>query len=356
MPARSPAGSRRSAGPRDGPRGRSAERGRGGRRAASPSRAAPCGACARGGRRARTAPPPGSRCPPHPRSGGWERSGASRALASDWWVCSISPWAPFGREGRPATARQPLQIRGRRRVQATGSMRSPRGTRRSAPLPTPSPATVDPPGGRMSYSFQPFLDDASSDWYGDDPLLQALLARYAPARGAAAEESLSAWGGEVAGPLSELAEESARPENRPASAASTPSSTTGGRGGPRRRPQGRPRRRWRAAQRRARSTAIRWLLRHGRTCTARTGRPAWRARWRAPMAWSGRSRPSETDPCTVRRREGPRLHAGRYTMAPSSSPRSRAVRMFRRTRGAVPEGGVCRLRGQKWFCSNIEAD
>jgi alkylation response protein AidB-like acyl-CoA dehydrogenase len=67
----------------------------------------------------------------------------------------------------------------------------------------------------MTYSFQHFLDAASTDWYADDALLQALLARYAPARGADAVQTLSAWGEQVAGRLRALAEESARPEHHP---------------------------------------------------------------------------------------------------------------------------------------------
>ncbi|HSR42130.1 MAG TPA: acyl-CoA dehydrogenase family protein [Longimicrobiales bacterium] len=66
----------------------------------------------------------------------------------------------------------------------------------------------------MTYSFQPFLDALGENWYDDDPLLRTLLAHHA-GPGAADEEELGAWGGEVAGPLRELAEASARPENRP---------------------------------------------------------------------------------------------------------------------------------------------
>lgn len=68
------------------------------------------------------------------------------------------------------------------------------------------------PSAVMPYSFQPFLETSDANWYEDDGLLQRLLARY---RGPAAEEDLGAWGEEVAGPLRRLAEESARPENRP---------------------------------------------------------------------------------------------------------------------------------------------
>jgi hypothetical protein len=67
----------------------------------------------------------------------------------------------------------------------------------------------------MTYSFQPFVDALSTNWYADDALLRALLARYAPVRGGGADPALSAWGGRVAGALRELAEESARPESHP---------------------------------------------------------------------------------------------------------------------------------------------
>ena len=67
----------------------------------------------------------------------------------------------------------------------------------------------------MPYSFQPLLDRASGNWYEDDALLQRLLARYAPGRGVDSSEALTAWGARVAGPLRALAEESALSENRP---------------------------------------------------------------------------------------------------------------------------------------------
>ena len=89
------------------------------------------------------------------------------------------------------------------------------------------------PPREPEYSFGPFLDELSDDWYADDDLLQRLLARRVgpradtdakdggPAFGGerdlpeTAHEELSRWGREVAGWLRELAEESARPENRP---------------------------------------------------------------------------------------------------------------------------------------------
>jgi acyl-CoA dehydrogenase len=62
------------------------------------------------------------------------------------------------------------------------------------------------------YDFQAYLDARSRDWYADDPLLGRLLDEYAPA---ADRSALAAWGRTVAGPLRGLAEESARPENAP---------------------------------------------------------------------------------------------------------------------------------------------
>lgn len=70
----------------------------------------------------------------------------------------------------------------------------------------------------MEYSFEPFLDRMPGDWFGDDPLLGRLLARFAGAGDGSPEEGapdLSRWGEAVAGPLRSLARESARPENRP---------------------------------------------------------------------------------------------------------------------------------------------
>jgi alkylation response protein AidB-like acyl-CoA dehydrogenase len=63
-----------------------------------------------------------------------------------------------------------------------------------------------------SYGFEPFLTDLSTDWYADDSLLGDLLGEYSPG---ADRGRLPAWGREVAGPLRSLAEESARPENAP---------------------------------------------------------------------------------------------------------------------------------------------
>lgn len=62
------------------------------------------------------------------------------------------------------------------------------------------------------YRFDPYLDALSDDWYADDHLLQRLLDRHAatPDR-----TRLTAWGPMVAGRLRSLAEESARPENAP---------------------------------------------------------------------------------------------------------------------------------------------
>jgi alkylation response protein AidB-like acyl-CoA dehydrogenase len=66
-----------------------------------------------------------------------------------------------------------------------------------------------------TYSFQPFIDRLDHNWYEDDELLQRLLARYAGPATRDARPALVDWGAACAGPLRELAEESARLENRP---------------------------------------------------------------------------------------------------------------------------------------------
>jgi alkylation response protein AidB-like acyl-CoA dehydrogenase len=67
----------------------------------------------------------------------------------------------------------------------------------------------------MTYSFDPFLKRLGQNWYDDDPRLQLLLSRFAAPAARNAEPALREWGGWCAGTLSELAEESARLENRP---------------------------------------------------------------------------------------------------------------------------------------------
>lgn len=99
----------------------------------------------------------------------------------------------------------------------------------------------------MDYSFRPYLEELDRNWYRDDALLRRLLERHrgrfrfggpadgagkrdgadgpgaaspGPAAGAGAAgranpTDLEAWGGTVSGPLRRLAETSARPENRP---------------------------------------------------------------------------------------------------------------------------------------------
>jgi acyl-CoA dehydrogenase len=62
------------------------------------------------------------------------------------------------------------------------------------------------------YRFDPFLDALSTDWYADDPALDRLLRQFAPD---ADRDRLTRWGRTVAGPLRRLAEDSARPENAP---------------------------------------------------------------------------------------------------------------------------------------------
>src|SRR5512143_1086885 len=65
----------------------------------------------------------------------------------------------------------------------------------------------------MSYTFDKFLTGLDANWYEDDPLLRRLLARLAGTDGTS---ELGRWGSLCAGDLRELAEQSARLENRPA--------------------------------------------------------------------------------------------------------------------------------------------
>lgn len=66
----------------------------------------------------------------------------------------------------------------------------------------------------MTY-FQPFLEALPTNWFGDDALLKQLLQHYAAAAGAAEGPALSSWGETVAGRLRDAAEQSARPGNAP---------------------------------------------------------------------------------------------------------------------------------------------
>jgi alkylation response protein AidB-like acyl-CoA dehydrogenase len=65
------------------------------------------------------------------------------------------------------------------------------------------------------YDFQPFLEHLGRNWYEDDQLLQRLLARHAGPVAQGERADLTSWGALCAGTLRELAEESARLENRP---------------------------------------------------------------------------------------------------------------------------------------------
>jgi alkylation response protein AidB-like acyl-CoA dehydrogenase len=71
----------------------------------------------------------------------------------------------------------------------------------------------------MTYTFDRFLHQLETNWYDDDPVLQRLLAHYASHEAAAgsgdAGQDLRVLGGVCAERLRELAEESAREENRP---------------------------------------------------------------------------------------------------------------------------------------------
>jgi alkylation response protein AidB-like acyl-CoA dehydrogenase len=67
----------------------------------------------------------------------------------------------------------------------------------------------------MTYSFEPFLKHLGTNWYDDDQLLQRLLTHFAASAARDAGPALRDWGALCAGTLRDLAEESARPENRP---------------------------------------------------------------------------------------------------------------------------------------------
>ena len=67
----------------------------------------------------------------------------------------------------------------------------------------------------MTYSFDAFLEQFGGNWYDDDPLLQRLLTRFAPSESRKQEPELREWGALCADPLRELANESGRLENRP---------------------------------------------------------------------------------------------------------------------------------------------
>jgi alkylation response protein AidB-like acyl-CoA dehydrogenase len=64
----------------------------------------------------------------------------------------------------------------------------------------------------MAYDFDGFRTTLSDDWFTDDPLLGRLLDRFAPGT---AGTRVAAFGPVVAGHLRNLAHESARPENKP---------------------------------------------------------------------------------------------------------------------------------------------
>lgn len=66
----------------------------------------------------------------------------------------------------------------------------------------------------MAYSFQLFLDAVGTNWFEDDALLKRILEHHVGSR-RYSESALARWGDRVAGPLREHAETSARLENRP---------------------------------------------------------------------------------------------------------------------------------------------
>lgn len=65
-----------------------------------------------------------------------------------------------------------------------------------------------------AYDFHDLLSALDVNWYADDEVLHALVKRYAADPAAAAEE-MAVWGGVCAGRLAELAEASSLPENAP---------------------------------------------------------------------------------------------------------------------------------------------
>lgn len=66
----------------------------------------------------------------------------------------------------------------------------------------------------MSYSFQAYIDALGSDWYSDDDFLRNLIRKYCQ-KSEAAQRELAAWGPLCGGVLYQLSELSARPENAP---------------------------------------------------------------------------------------------------------------------------------------------
>ncbi len=69
--------------------------------------------------------------------------------------------------------------------------------------------------GFPDYDFSPFLGSLGRDWYAEDDLLQRILARFAPEAARASEPLLHDFGGRVAGPYRELADVVERPEKLP---------------------------------------------------------------------------------------------------------------------------------------------
>jgi alkylation response protein AidB-like acyl-CoA dehydrogenase len=67
----------------------------------------------------------------------------------------------------------------------------------------------------VSYDFQPFLDRIDVNWFDDDAILRSLLEHHRGSAAGEAHATLREWSGRCAGPLRELAEESAQPQNRP---------------------------------------------------------------------------------------------------------------------------------------------
>ncbi len=203
------------------------------------------------------------------------------------------------------------------------------------------------------YRFAPFLDALSDDWYADDALLHRLLDRHAPGTD---RTRLEAFGTTVAGPLRELAEVSARPENAPLLH------------------HGDPYDRRVDEVRLPASTREALRIAHGEAglgCVR--GDPFIHYAMVYLLAQNGEAGVACSLACTdglVRALEAlgeephwPALHGVRRSSGEGYLHGAQFVTEIQggsdvpanRVR-AVPDGDVHRIHGQKWFCSNINAD
>jgi len=208
----------------------------------------------------------------------------------------------------------------------------------------------------VDYSFDPFREAIGGDWYRDDALLGDLCGRYASGD-AAERHGLERFGADVAGPLARLAEESARPENAP-----------------RLRP-------FDAWHRRIDEIVLPASTHAALAVVA--GRERLGAQHGDPFAFYARTYLAHqngeagvacslacTDGLTrllAALGDGPRHHAALAAMRGSSVERVVHAAQFvteiqagsdvgANAVEAIPDGDGFRLRGAKWFCSNINAD